>query len=1289
MAVFDDVHYVLSSSIPAEQRKELSGLLDLNGATSAPPHTHLIALAGSHTQHEHAGSLHVVSGMWVQRSIVLGKLQLEQYYSPDSTMIFSGIVACATDLSPSDLEVLSAGITSLGGQWRTGLTRDVTHLFALHEQSDKYQTAMHFAPHTHMSVLTPHWFDDSVRVGRRVPEGPYLWPDPKVLQPGVQVAMDEDDVEIGESGKKKRKKSGETRLSSPVTMEEAERKEGANVWAGRRLLLSRSLELGQGHREAVEANIQRAGGTIIKVKGTTSTDEEAQENEEATLVDECDVFVTRYRSGNAYFKAARSSRPILIGNLTWMFHVDASGTLNNPHDSLLWYPVPRGGIPGLNDCEITVTNYTGAARDYLKKLIQVMGARFTPSMSQSNKVLVAGYSPSPKTQRAVAWSIPIVNHTWLEDCFITWKNLTVGVDKYILFPPGVDFGKMLMTPIGGTSASSVYMASGGPVPGGRGVGPIDIDSEEQRDTEHRRDMVDEVEPITSSRETARLNAKAKTASSKSKPKFIDDDDEGSSPPKTPQPVTSRPKPDALTAPQATDMSARDVREVEIAVDFGDDDDLNFDDAGDIVASVVMDVDDRHVSPSKALRHQKPKPKSSEKSKKSRSQLVTPEEEGGTTSIDGGSSRPTKPRPRKRSRIIRAASDDVVEVYEGRVTDGVKNSKEIDEESSADDEAPPKADTKASGKSNKVLTSKERIKSHKVGHPPPSRERSNSESTSARPSRPIHGSSTPVKTGMKPKPKPKETPQHASSLSDDDDENFARPVKHRSATPGSRARAKKPEKEPLATSSKTKEKQNTRAQSPTLSATRSPSPPAKTSKTPKRTVSVLVPSLPKDYLSPSPRKDTPTNKEGGSELARTSSIHASAAEASTSGSKRGRPSLSKPSTSTPPVNTKSKFKAWNESESEHEDELSVVLDTSSATSRGLPKRSAANKATSKLRDEIMPDVINFEKERKNAKRRRSSGLNDSFMSLGEEEEVEERDGKKRKMEKACSEDADEEAEVEEVISSSIPQTKSKSKAGTTQGKGTKKRAEDGMSIDEDEPSKRKNVKATQNKKGSHVPDVATNQLSGPSRESGTVRVMTTGIQLTDDTIKRLNKLGAKMTTKPNDCTHLVTKGIVRTEKFLCAMASSPFVLTEGWVNSSVRTGKLLPETDFLISDPESERKWDFKLSASLERAKRQDGGEGLLKGMSFYVTPKVEIDLKLLKAVITSAGGQVQTSKPTARILKANKNRHVISCPADQSIWRPLVEEGYTIYSTELILLAVLTQEIRWKDDNCISSKPSL
>jgi mediator of DNA damage checkpoint protein 1 len=88
-----------------------------------------------------------------------GQYVSERYYSPDPIMIFSGVVACATDvselslitlydidvdykLSQWDLEVLSAGITSLGGQWRTALTRDVTHLFALHKQSNKVLTLL-------------------------------------------------------------------------------------------------------------------------------------------------------------------------------------------------------------------------------------------------------------------------------------------------------------------------------------------------------------------------------------------------------------------------------------------------------------------------------------------------------------------------------------------------------------------------------------------------------------------------------------------------------------------------------------------------------------------------------------------------------------------------------------------------------------------------------------------------------------------------------------------------------------------------------------------------------------------------------------------------------------------------------------------------------------------------------------------------------------------------------------------------------------------------------------------
>ena len=42
-----------------------------------------------------------------------------------------------------------------------------------------------------------------------------------------------------------------------------------------------------------------------------------------------------------------------------------------------------------------------------------------------------------------------------------------------------------------------------------------------------------------------------------------------------------------------------------------------------------------------------------------------------------------------------------------------------------------------------------------------------------------------------------------------------------------------------------------------------------------------------------------------------------------------------------------------------------------------------------------------------------------------------------------------------------------------------------------------------------------------------------------------------------------------------------------------------------------------------------------------------------------------------RILKGHDDRVVISCPADVSIWRPLAESGYPVYSQELILTGVL------------------
>jgi mediator of DNA damage checkpoint protein 1 len=97
----------------------------------------------------------------------------------------------------------------------------------------------------------------------------------------------------------------------------------------------------------------------------------------------------------------------LVGTVAWLMHVQTTGVFTIPMEQLLHYPVPKKPIPAFTEevfksvlwlpslllttgsQEITITNYTGAAREYLKRMIQVMGGKFTASMSSKNTVLIA------------------------------------------------------------------------------------------------------------------------------------------------------------------------------------------------------------------------------------------------------------------------------------------------------------------------------------------------------------------------------------------------------------------------------------------------------------------------------------------------------------------------------------------------------------------------------------------------------------------------------------------------------------------------------------------------------------------------------------------------------------------------------------------------------------------------------------------------------------------------------------------------------------------------------------
>ncbi|OBZ77874.1 hypothetical protein A0H81_01581 [Grifola frondosa] len=411
----------------------------------------------------------------------------------------------------------------------------------------------------------------------------------------------------------------------------------------------------------------------------------------------------------------------------------------------------------------------------------------------------------------------------------------------------------------------------------------------------------------------------------------------------------------------------------------------------------------------------------------------------------------------------------------------------------------------------------------------------------------------------------------------------------------------------------------------------PVSPTKSTHTPKRRVSVLVPTIASVYSSHSKRQalpETPRDSTSSNKLVRTRSIHAEAAEEpSVSPTKRVQPTTS----SKRRVADKS---GLSESTLPHKpshipvhaaDATSDQAPSSSARLTRTPsKRSAATKATQKLHDEIMPDVMNFQRELKNGTVRATWETGQTpAASKSKNGEAGGEEGK-TKANKRRSTGGDESSAFNE----DEPDRKRRRTISTTMAKGhpnSDRRGSFKRKLNEESSEDEANETAKGRKSRNMVKidtEGAVTKASSTRASPKTIQIMTTQVNLSDDVARALT-----------------------------------------------------PEADDVLADPENEKKFGFKLTDALHRAKTN---RKIFAGMTFYVTPKVPI-AKLLRNVVVAGGGQLHIQVPSMRILNGHDHRYVISSSSELSTCRPLVENGYPIYTQELILTGALRQEIDWDD----------
>jgi hypothetical protein len=101
-------------------------------------------------------------------------------------------------------------------------------------------------------------------------------------------------------------------------------------------------------------------------------------------------------------------------------------------------------------------------------------------------------------------------------------------------------------------------------------------------------------------------------------------------------------------------------------------------------------------------------------------------------------------------------------------------------------------------------------------------------------------------------------------------------------------------------------------------------------------------------------------------------------------------------------------------------------------------------------------------------------------------------------------------------------------------------------------------------------------------------------------------------------------MVRTQKFLCALASGPVIVSSDFIDTCLSEGEVPEVEDFLLKDKDNEKKFKLKLPDIVARAKANK--RSLLRRVPIYCTEQIHNGYKTYQAIVESNGGVFNTYK---------------------------------------------------------------
>ncbi|KAI5302071.1 hypothetical protein KEM55_001327, partial [Ascosphaera atra] len=200
---------------------------------------------------------------WVDTCIAQLRIVNPRQYSPDPRRFLSDVNLTCADIPEGDKDAIVGAVLAMGGLFTSKLTATTTHLVALSMESPKCQAVKNINEKLaakgkpQISIVLPHWFDDCLKLGKRIDEGPYLLPDPEILR-----ARADEPVKPRKS-KDIAGASNPTPTSIPPALT-AKPRQDIEVFKGRTLMLAEDIGMSDHLVQSIADLVSRGKGVTTR-----------------------------------------------------------------------------------------------------------------------------------------------------------------------------------------------------------------------------------------------------------------------------------------------------------------------------------------------------------------------------------------------------------------------------------------------------------------------------------------------------------------------------------------------------------------------------------------------------------------------------------------------------------------------------------------------------------------------------------------------------------------------------------------------------------------------------------------------------------------------------------------------------------------------------------------------------------------------------------------------------------------------------------------------------------------